>query len=356
MLTTTEYHQYDGGMRLTYATLATFLKYPWLAHAARSGAAPRNDKFSAFDAERALFVEVCTATGMRQLGDHPDACHYARHPLAYLMEAADDFCYAILDLEDGLEMGLLHWDEVHALLAPALPDNDEVKALLSSGLRPGRCAALLRGTIIESFIDAGVHAFMQHHDELLAGRVEGDLTTLCASPVREIVEGAKELAKRRVFEHPRKVELEIGAYQVIGTLLDHLVDAAMMHPVAAPTKRRVEVVVPVRDRPEALRRCVAALLESGVERVVVVDDGSRHPVSPELWTIPSKGSRKLSKAREVRVVRRDASGGPAAARTTGFAATTADLVAFVDSDVEVSDQWLAPLLGLFDDSRVGLVA
>jgi len=225
VLTTTEYHQYGDGMRLTYATLATFLKYPWLAQVARSGAAPRNDKFSAFDAERALFIEVCEATGMRRLGDH----RYARHPLAYLMEAADDFCYAILDLEDGLEMGLLNWDEVFALLAPALPDSDEIKTLLSSGLRPGRCAALLRGTIIESFIDAGVHAFMQNHDALLQGAVTVDLTTLCASPVREIVEGAKQLAKRKVFEHPRKIELEIGAYQVIGTLLDNLVDAANSH-------------------------------------------------------------------------------------------------------------------------------
>lgn len=225
ILTTSEYHQYDGGMRLTYATLATFLKYPWLAHNARSGAAPRADKFSAFGAEKKLFVEVCQATGMRALGD----AHYARHPLAYLMEAADDFCYAILDLEDGLEMGLLHWHEVYGLLGPALPDSDEVKALLASDLRAGRKAALLRGNIIEFFIDAGVRAFIDHHDALLAGNAQGDLIALCGSPVREIVEGAKQLAKTQVFEHPRKIELEIGAYEVIGTLLDSLVEAADAH-------------------------------------------------------------------------------------------------------------------------------
>ncbi|HBY50287.1 MAG TPA: deoxyguanosinetriphosphate triphosphohydrolase, partial [Alcanivorax sp.] len=56
-------------------------------------------------------------------------------PLAYLMEAADDFCYAIIDLEDGLEMDLLHWDEVYALLQPALPDNNEVRRLVHSELR-----------------------------------------------------------------------------------------------------------------------------------------------------------------------------------------------------------------------------
>jgi dGTPase len=221
ILTKSEYHQYDDGMRLTYATLATFLKYPWLADIAKSGVTPRCDKFSAFDAERAAFIEVCSATGMRARGKN----YYSRHPLAFLVEAADDFCYAIIDLEDGLEMELLRWDEVFPLLQPVLPDNAEVLRLIQSDFRPGRKAALLRGNIIENFIDAGVYAFMQHHDELLAGTIDSDIISLCATPVRTVVERSKELAKTRVFEHPRKIELEIGAYQVIGTLLDSLIDA-----------------------------------------------------------------------------------------------------------------------------------
>lgn len=220
-----EYHQYEDGMRLTYATLAAFLKYPWLAQVARAGQVARADKYSAFSAERDAFVEVCEATGLRRLGND----HYSRHPLAYLVEAADDFCYGIIDLEDGLEMDLLRWEEVHALLRPALPHDDEVAALLRSDLRPGRKAALLRGKIIEHFIDGGVSAFMRHHDALLAGSMEGDLIGWCDAPVRDVVEGAKLLAKTQVFEHPRKIELEIGAFEVIGTLLDSLVDAAVAH-------------------------------------------------------------------------------------------------------------------------------
>lgn len=225
ILTKSEYHQYDDGMRLTYATLATFLKYPWLSGAARNGSAPRSDKFSAFAAERTAFLEVCNATAMRPQANH----RFSRHPLAFLVEAADDFCYGIIDLEDGLEMELLHWDEVYPLLRPVLPDSDEVRTLLRSDLRPGRKAALLRGKIIEHFIEAGVQAFMQHHDQLLDGSVSVDLIGLCAHPVREVVEGAKQLAKTRVFEHPRKIELEIGAYQVIGTLLDSLIEASVSH-------------------------------------------------------------------------------------------------------------------------------
>ena len=222
ILSKSEYHQYQDGMRLTYATLAAFLKYPWLSGVARSGAVPRADKYSAFAGERDALHEVCGATGLRRCGDN----HYSRHPLAYLVEAADDFCYGVIDLEDGLEMELLHWDEVYALLRPALPDSDEVRRLLGSDLRPGRKAALLRGGIIEFLIEAGVDAFMRHHDELLDGTLRGDLIGLCALPARELVEGAKQLAKTRVFEHPRKLELEIGAFQVIGTLLDSLVEAA----------------------------------------------------------------------------------------------------------------------------------
>ena len=225
ILSKSEYHSYDDGMRLTYATLAAFLKYPWLAPTSLVEGCPRPGKYSAFSAEQAAFRETCQATGLLCHGDD----RFARHPLAYLVEAADDFCYAIIDLEDGLEMDLLHWDEVHALLSPAFPDSDEVRALLQSDMRVGRKAALLRGTIIERFIEAGVEAFVANHDLLLAGKLSGDLISHCEPAVRDVVENAKQLAKSKVFEHPRKVELEIGAYEVIGTLLNGLVEAVVAH-------------------------------------------------------------------------------------------------------------------------------
>lgn len=239
ILTKSEYHQYEDGMRLTYATLAAFLKYPWLSGVARSDAAPRADKYSAFTAERDALLEVCAATALRRRGE----AFFCRHPLTYLVEAADDFCYGIIDLEDGLEMDLLRWEEVHALLRPALPDDEEVTALLRTELRPGRKAALLRGKIVEYFIDAGVRAFMKHHDALLDGSMEGDLISWCDEPVHAVVAGAKQLAKTQVFEHPRKIELEIGAFQVIGTLLDSLIEAVVAHADAAPTHFRHERLI-----------------------------------------------------------------------------------------------------------------
>ena len=243
-LTKSEYHQYEDGMRLTYATLATFLKYPWLSHYSTDAACPRPGKYSAFVADQAAFREVCDAAGLLRLDDN----RYARHPLAYLMEAADDFCYAIIDLEDGLEMDLLHWDEVLALLAPAFPDSREVQELVHSDMRVGRKAALLRGKIIERFIEAGVEAFLANHDALLSGRLDGDLISHCEPAVRDVVENAKQLAKSKVFEHPRKVELEIGAFEVIGNLLDGLIEAAMSYALNDDSNYRHERIIDLIGR------------------------------------------------------------------------------------------------------------
>ena len=242
ILTKSEYHQYDDGMRLTYATLATFLKYPWLSADASESNKP--GKYSAFVSEASAFQEVATATGLRELSPG----RYCRHPLAFLMEAADDFCYAIIDLEDGLEMDLLHWDEVYALLQPALPDTREVSELIHSDLRDGRKAALLRGKIIERFIEAGVEAFVANHERLLLGRMEGDLISHCEPAVRDVVENAKQLARSKVFEHPRKIELEIGAFEVMGALLDGLIEAAVSHARNSARNYRHERIIDLIGR------------------------------------------------------------------------------------------------------------
>lgn len=233
-------------MRLTYATLATFLKYPWLSVDATdsSGASSKPGKYSAFVSEADAFREVAVATGLREISPG----RFCRHPLAYLMEAADDFCYAIIDLEDGLEMDLLHWDEVYALLQPALPDTPEVRDLIHSDLRDGRKAALLRGKIIERFIEAGVEAFVANHGNLLGGRMEGDLISHCEPAVRDVVENAKQLARSKVFEHPRKIELEIGAFEVMGALLDGLIEAAVSHACDSARNYRHERIIDLIGR------------------------------------------------------------------------------------------------------------
>lgn len=138
-------------------------------------------------------------------------------------------------------------------------------------------------------------------------------------------------------------------------LLDRLVVASMAHPAPDAAAQAVPpvVVVPVRDRPVELERCLRALVASGVTRVVVVDDGSRH-VAAHRRVVEAVGPA-------VELVERPVSGGPAAARMSGWAALSGDvdrpeLVAFVDSDVVATPRWWVPLVDLLADERVGLVA
>lgn len=216
VLTCSEFHPYDGGLRLTYASLGAFLKYPWTSVPAVSGQRPKSNKFGVYQSDLSTFTEVASAVGLiQQAGDS----WYCRHPLAHLMEIADDFCYALLDLEDGLEMGILSWDEMFGVLRPIL-DPSKVDALAKdlAEIRTGRRPPLVRGKVIAAFVEDAAATFATNEKELLDGR-HHELLPLCGKAVRECVEMAKKLAKEKIFVHPRKIELEIGAYNTIATLL-----------------------------------------------------------------------------------------------------------------------------------------
>lgn len=217
ILISSEYHPYDGGMRLTYASLASFIKYPWTSLSAIDNKRPKNNKFGIFQSELNAFHEIAEVVGLVQLtGDD----WYCRHPLVHLMEAADDFCYGLLDLEDGLEMGILEWDEIYSILQPVL-DADHTLGLETqlNNVRPGRRPPFIRGKVISAYIEAAVKAFMAHEEEFLAGK-HNELLPLCDNAVQKSVDDAKTIAKQKIFTHPRKIELEIGAYNVIATLME----------------------------------------------------------------------------------------------------------------------------------------
>ena len=232
VVTTSEYHPYDGGMRLTYATLASFIKYPWTSLPAVSGKRPRDNKYGVFRSELELFHEIAESVGLIKLGGDD---WYCRHPLVNLMEAADDFCYGLIDLEDGLEMNILDWDTVFDLLKPVIPENelDQLQEDIKK-VGPGRKPPLLRGKIIAAYIESAATAFINNEAAFLDGSKD-DLISLCDSNVVQAVKAAKALAMDKIFTHPRKIELEIGAYNVIATLLD-VMCAAVSEWVAHPNK------------------------------------------------------------------------------------------------------------------------
>ncbi|MBD3898387.1 deoxyguanosinetriphosphate triphosphohydrolase [Halomonas sp. ML-15] len=218
IVTQIEYNQFKGGMRLTGATLGTMLKYPWtVEHGGSAG------KFGSYQSETHLLAEVAERLGLKPRGSNA----WCRHPLAWLVEAADDICYALLDLEDGLEMGILRFDEVADVLTQIAGGKPpEYEAMLSDGVSQRRRIAALRGAAMERAVSDVGAVFVQHEGELLNGVLEHDLLELCHPDLDWGVKAAKQLARERIFQNERKAKLEIGAYTTLGILLEAFIGAA----------------------------------------------------------------------------------------------------------------------------------
>ncbi len=218
IITQVEYNQFQGGMRMTAATLGTLLKYPWtVEHRTQEG------KFGAYQSELGILSDVAHALGLLKQGDN----RWCRHPLAWLVEAADDICYALLDLEDGLEMGILDYNVVSDILKHIA---GEVPAdyvdMQQRGVSQRRRIALLRGAAMERAVTEVSAVFVQHEQALLAGRLEHDLLELCHPDLGWGVRAAKQLAREKIFQNERKAKLEIGAYTTLGILLEAFIGAA----------------------------------------------------------------------------------------------------------------------------------
>lgn len=218
VVTQIEYNQFRGGMRLTAATLGTLLKYPWtVEHGGSAG------KFGCYQSERRLLAEVAERLGLLPR----EAGRWCRHPLAWLVEAADDICYALLDLEDGLEMGILRFDEVADVLLQIAGDTPpDYPAMVRDGVSQRRRIAALRGAAMERAVNDVGAVFVAHETALLNGTLNADLLELCHPDLGWGVKAAKQLARERIFQNERKAKLEIGAYTTLGILLEAFIGAA----------------------------------------------------------------------------------------------------------------------------------
>ncbi|MCY4046468.1 MAG: deoxyguanosinetriphosphate triphosphohydrolase [Cellvibrionales bacterium] len=215
LLTASESAHSSSMLSMTYATLGAFIKYPWCSDATGQ------KKYGVYDTEIDLLDEVAEHTGLIKT-----ATGYARHPLVYLMEASDDICYALLDLEDGIEMRLTTFDDIYHVFSPLLAEdtqgelNDRLMAI-----KAGQVPSVLRGYIMDIYISRCAKAYIEHLDVIMTGQCDDDLIRLADDAVYESVTKAKQLAVEKIFTHPRKVELEIGAYEIIYRLLDKMIPA-----------------------------------------------------------------------------------------------------------------------------------
>ena len=220
LVTQVEYNRFQGGMRFTYATLGSFLKYPWTV---AEVTAKRARKFGCYQSELPILEDVATQSGLIKVGNK----RWSRHPLVYLVEAADDICYGLIDLEDGVEIGLLQYREVEEVLSPLLNTLwTHIEAELELEDSPRRKLQILRGYTMEVMVQEVSNAFVRNENQLLAGVITGDIIDYCSPAVQDAIRKAKQLAKERIFRDGRKLTIEIGAYSTLSVLLEAFLNAA----------------------------------------------------------------------------------------------------------------------------------
>ena len=223
VLSRLQYAVNQGGMQLTCAVLGAFAKYPRDAMAQRSRLLGVSEKkHGYFRADAQLFAEVAAALGLRAL----QGGAWCRHPLAFLMEAADDICYCIVDIEDGHRVGLLSFDEARELLEPIAFASASSERLNSYRLMIDNASRVsyLRAKAIGTLVLAVAEVFEQNHNAIIDGRLDEELLgrTAHAAQLRRI----RDISRRKIYAAALDAPKSL-VDEVLGTILDAIVAQAL---------------------------------------------------------------------------------------------------------------------------------
>lgn len=207
----------QGGLRLSYATLGAFMKYPKESLPKKPTAHIADKKYGFFQSEKEMFKEVAEELGLHSRSEKD--LSYSRHPLAYLVEAADDICYTIIDFEDGINLGLIQ--EEYALeylinLVRDTIDSNKYGALKTTEDR----VSYLRALAINTLIQEAVTIFIKNEDKILEGRFDTALMDVCkyTAQMKDII----DLSIKNIYQSKDVVNKEIAGYEVLNGLLEAL--------------------------------------------------------------------------------------------------------------------------------------
>lgn len=216
-------HQFEGrregGFAMTYSALAAVVKYPF-----GSPQANRKGKFGFFGTEEEIFRRVATDVGMPELSPG----RFARHPLVWLVEAADDICYQVMDIEDAHRLKILGNEEVHRLFLGFFPEEEQQRMRRSmSRLRdPHEQVGYLRSYVIGVLVGGCARAFVDNEELILAGGAEGSLVGMLPDRLRDAYAECSSTAHERIYRSPEVVDIEIAGNRILTYLLSNLAEAA----------------------------------------------------------------------------------------------------------------------------------
>ncbi|PHR13903.1 MAG: deoxyguanosinetriphosphate triphosphohydrolase [Aequorivita sp.] len=217
----------EGGLRLTYATLGAFMKYPKQSLPQKPTAHVADKKFGVFQSETSFFNEVVTELGLLGRGNSG----YSRHPLTFLVEAADDICYTIIDFEDGINLGLIEEDIALEYLINLV--RDSLKKDIYSRLKTVQDRlAYLRSLAINTLIAEAAAIFIENEEEILKGTFSEAL--LDRSQYKAQIADIIKISIEKVYQSTEVMEKEIAGYAILSTLLDVFTTAFENHQKGRP--------------------------------------------------------------------------------------------------------------------------
>ena len=215
-------HQFKGrrkgGFALTYSMLASIVKYPFSAEAG-------SGKFGFFDAEEDSFRKIADDLGMICIQQSP--LMYARHPLVYLVEAADDICYKIMDIEDAHKLGILTTEETISLFMNFFSEERQAKMrrIMEFVNDTNERIAYLRSSVIGLLVDECAKVFLENEEAILKGEGPKALIKNITPIPNEAYKTSTSISIGRIYKTKDVVDIELAGHRIIGFLLDTFISA-----------------------------------------------------------------------------------------------------------------------------------
>lgn len=211
----------EGGLRISYATLGAFMKYPKESLPKKPSKNIADKKYGFFQSDKTFFEDVAAELGLipNKTGDD---IGFERHPLAYLVEAADDICYTIIDFEDGINLGLVSEDYALEYLIKLVKDTIDTAKYKTLTTREDRIS-YLRALAIGNLINDAVRVFVENEEAILAGKFPYALTD--KSQYKAQMDDIIKISIKNIYQSREVIEKELTGYQIINTLLDKFIQA-----------------------------------------------------------------------------------------------------------------------------------
>jgi len=211
-----------GGFAMTYSTLASIVKYPYASILANG-----KHKFGFFESEAPIFAKIADELGIIRLSEPGQPLKYVRYPLVWLVEAADDICYLLMDLEDAHKLKLFSTADTIKLMMDFLEPKEQkhAESIISMLTDVNEQVSYLRSKLIGVLVEECTKVFLENEKAILDGTFSGSLIDHISPTPREAYVHCAKLSIQKIYRSHDVLEVELAGFRIISTLLDLMVQA-----------------------------------------------------------------------------------------------------------------------------------